>query len=98
MFRYASRFLIIVLISLLSAVSTGLVIVWAQTQREYANFERKHQDTQERLTAMRAEREYKEAYLRAFLNEPEFVERVIRERMGYVEPGDIVFRFESPLR
>lgn len=98
MVRFASRFLIIVLVALLSAVSTGLVIVWAQTQREYANFERKFHETDKRLVAMRTEREFKEAYLRAFLNEPEFVERVIRERLGYVEPGDVVFRFETPLR
>lgn len=98
MMRFASRFLIVVLVALLSAVSTGLLIVWAQTQREYANFERKHYETEGRLLALREEREYKEAYLRAFLNEPEFVERVIRERLGYVEPGDVVFRFETPLR
>ena len=28
-------------------------------------------------------------------NDPAYVERVIRERLGYARPGDVVFRFEN---
>lgn len=95
MLRWASRILLILLVVVLSGVTTGLVLVWTQTRREYANFEQRRSQAEQQLAALRHERESKEAYLRAFLNEPEFVERVIRERMGYVGPGEIVFRFEA---
>lgn len=96
MLRWASRLLLLLLIVILTAVTTGLFIVWAQTRREYMAFEQRRAEMEHRLLSLRQEREAKEAYLRAFLSEPEFVERVIRERMGYVAPGEIVFRFENP--
>jgi cell division protein FtsB len=83
------------LLLILTSVLTGLVLVWMQTRREYAHFEERRSEAAERLAELRRERESKEAYLRAFLGDPDFVERVIRERMGYVEPGEIVFRFEN---
>ncbi|MEX0321065.1 MAG: septum formation initiator family protein [Puniceicoccaceae bacterium] len=96
MLRWASRILLILLIVVLSGVTTGLVLVWTQTRREYVAFEDRRAQTEQHLAELRREREAKEAYLRAFLNEPEFVERVIRDRMGYVEPGEVMFRFDNP--
>jgi cell division protein FtsB len=96
MLRWASRILLILLIVALSGVTTGLVLVWTQTRREYVAFEEKRQGMETHLVELKKERESKEAYLRAFINEPDFVERVIRDRMGYVEPGEVVFRFQNP--
>lgn len=96
MLRWASRILLVLLIVVLSAVTTGLVLVYMQTRREFVAFEERRQEMELRLAELKAEREAKEKYLRAFISEPEFVERVIRERMGYVEPGEIVFRFQNP--
>ncbi|MEX0332252.1 MAG: septum formation initiator family protein [Puniceicoccaceae bacterium] len=84
------------MIVILSGVSTGLVLVFTQTKRELVTYEESHIQAKAELASIKKEREAKEAYLRAFLNEPEFVERVIRDRLGYVEPGEIVFRFENP--
>ncbi len=95
MLRWASRILLVLLIVVLSGVSTGLVLVWNQTRRELVAFEQKRADTELRLAELRKEREAKEAYLRDFLNDPDFVERVVRERLGYVGPGEILFRFEK---
>lgn len=96
MLRWASRFLLFLLIVLLSVTSTGLFMVWSQSKREFEAFEEKRLRFEARLDELRKERESREAYLRAFLSDPDFVERVIRERMGYVGPGEIVFRFENP--
>jgi cell division protein FtsB len=96
MLRWASRILLILLIVVLSGVTTGLLLVWNQTRREFVAFEEHRIQVESQLASMKREREAKEAYLRAFLNEPEFVERVIRDRLGYVGPGEIVFRFENP--
>ncbi len=96
MLRWASRILLILLIVVLSGVTTGMVLVWTQTRREYVAFEQRRVEMETRLADLKKERESKEAYLRAFINEPEFVERVIRDKMGYVEPGEVVFRFQNP--
>ena len=96
MLRWASRILLILLIVALSGVTTGLVLVWTQTHREYVAFEDRRIEAEKHLAELKQERESKEAYLRAFINEPEFVERVIRDRMGYIGPGEIVFRFQNP--
>ena len=96
MLRWASRILLILLVVILSAVTTGLILVWSQTRREYLAFEDHRIQVETQLASMRQERAAKEAYLRAFLNDPEFVERVIRDRLGYVGPDEIVFRFENP--
>src|SRR5215470_4728677 len=32
----------------------------------------------------------------ALRNDPKTVERLVRERLGYVKPGETVFRFEEP--
>ena len=95
MLRWVSRILLILLIVILSGVTTGLVLVWSQTRREYFAFEEKRAEAEMRLVRLKEEREAKEAYLRAFLNDPDFVERVIRERLHYVAPGEIIFRFEE---
>ena len=96
MLRWASRILLLLLIVVFSGVSTGLVLVWNQTSRELDAFEQKRLETEKRLEELRRERMAKEAYLRDFLNDPEFLERVVRERLGYVGPGEILFRFDNP--
>lgn len=93
--RLVSRILRVVLGLLLIGVVVALALVWSQTEREYANFRAEREQAREALAVVRAEREQKEAYLRAFLNDPAFVERVVRERLGYVGPGEIIFRFEK---
>jgi cell division protein FtsB len=96
MLRLASTMFLILLVVALSAVTTGLILVWTQTRREYIAFEDRRAQAEIQLADLRKERESKEAYLKAFINDPEFVERVIRDRMGYVGPGEIVFRFQNP--
>ncbi len=91
----AYRFLLTALILVLLGVSTYLFLALMSTQREYQAFRERHADAELRLQVLRAERDKREAYLRAFLNDPEFVERVVRERLGYVEPGEVLFRFED---
>lgn len=95
MLRVFSRILRALLLLVLLAVGAALVMVWSQTKREYETFAGEREEAREELARLREERERKEAYLRAFLNDSSFVERVVRERLGYVGPGEIVFRFEE---
>lgn len=93
MLRLASRLLRLFLLLLLVAVVVGLGLVWSQTWREFKTFGEQQAEAEKQLAELREHREKKEAYLRAFLNDPDFVERVVRERLGYVRPDETVFRF-----
>jgi cell division protein FtsB len=95
MLRFLSRALTLFLTLLLAGVCLGLFLLWSQTRREYHAFEERRLQAESQLVSMRAEREAKEAYLRAFLSDPEFVDRVVRKHLGYVEPGEVVFRFQG---
>lgn len=91
----AYRLILSTLILVLIGLSTYLFMELMSTRREYQAFKERHMEAQHRLQVLREERDQREAYLRAFLNDPEFVERVVRERLGYVQPGEILFRFED---
>lgn len=91
----AYRILLSTLILVLIGLSAYLFMELMSTRREYQAFKERHVEAQQRLQVLREERDQREAYLRAFLNDPEFVERVVRERLGYVQPGEVLFRFED---
>lgn len=93
MYYWISRIVLGTFALTLLGVTILLFVVWSQTRREFHAFEQRHQQTEQRLRQMQDERAVKEAYLRAFLADPQFVERVIRERLGYVEPGELIFRY-----
>jgi cell division protein FtsB len=84
-----------VLTVLIAAVVISFGTVLSQTLREYENFREQERRTVERLEHLRREREHKEEYLRLVLNDPGFLEKVVRERLGYVRPDETVFLFED---
>lgn len=66
-----------------------------RTYREYAHFQEREQRITRELAQVRNEFARREAYLDRLLNDPEFLERVARERLGYARPDEWVFRFEN---
>ncbi len=66
-----------------------------QTYREYKNFRAREIRIEAKLTQARKEFEQKEAYLARLLEDPEFLERVVRERLGYSRPDELLFRFDD---
>lgn len=68
---------------------------WLETRREASVVEARHAELRARLDDLQADRLEKEAYLRRFLDDRDFVERVVRERLGYVRPGEVIFQFED---
>ncbi len=70
----------------------GLIV---QTYREYKHFKARETRIETKLTQARKEFEQKEAYLAQMLEDPEFLERVVRERLGYARPDELLFRFND---
>jgi len=69
--------------------------VLLQTYREYAHFKEREARFEANLRQARKEFEQKEAYLARMLEDSEFLERVVRERLGYARPDELLFRFSE---
>ena len=66
-----------------------------QTYREYQNFRAREVRIEAKLTQARKEFQQKETYLARLLEDPEFLKRVVRERLGYSRPDELLFRFSD---
>ena len=66
-----------------------------RTHREYENFRAREDRIEQKLIQARKEFEQKEAYLTRLIEDPEFLERIARERLGYARPDELLFRFSD---
>lgn len=77
------------------------VAIWAglfflQMNRELTALRAQEAANQKRLADAQARLHEQERYLDRLRNDPELVERIIRKKLGYINPREFVFRFEDP--
>ena len=90
--RVVVMVLVVALLALMALFSRFIL----QTYRGYKNFKSNEIKIEEKLIQARKELEYKEMYL-SLLEDPDFLERVARERLGYARPDELLFRFSNEL-
>ena len=90
------RVAIATLAGMLLALSLFFSSFIVRTYREYKNFKAQEHRIEAKLIQARKELEYKEMYLN-LLEDPDFLERVARERLGYARPDELLFRFSDEL-
>lgn len=95
--RRKERAVLFVLIGILSALVVYFGMALSKTHREFENFKVRQDRIELRLIQARKEFAEKEAYLRRLMEDPEFLERVARERLGYSRPDELLFRFSEEL-
>jgi cell division protein FtsB len=83
------------LVIVLVAVMASFAMVLLQTWREYDHAANRSAQLEAEVAALKEAQRYKERYLRLMLEDPEFVERVVREKLGYVRPNETVFFFDG---
>lgn len=93
--RRKERALLIMLICMLVVLVVFFGGLLLKTHREFENFKARQDRIESRLIQARNEFEEKEAYLKRLLEDPEFLERVARERLGYSRPDELLFRFSD---
>lgn len=96
MWEKLGRALIVLLALALVGVAVSVTLLVAQTWRELEGYQAREADLRARLAKAEAELEQREAYLKALLEDPAVLERVVRERLGYAKPGELIFRFDEP--
>ena len=89
------RVILLMMMGVLFALVVFFGSLMVQTYREYKNFRVRELRIEAKLTQARKEFEHKEAYLARLLEDPEFLERVVRERLGYARPDELLFRFSD---
>lgn len=89
------RIILIFLFGNLCLIIFSITMVLMQTSREYENFKLREAQYEKRLLLARKEFKAKEDYVNRMLNNPESIERLIREKLGYTRPDEMIFRFDS---
>lgn len=93
MIRKWQKFVLSILGILLAAIVVGFAVLLHQTKRELDTFKDKVESYEVRMAQLRQDIRIKESYLEKIRKDPEFLERVVRERLGYSKPGDLLYRF-----
>ena len=89
------RVLLVMLLGMLGVLVVFFGGLLLKTHREFKHFKARQDRIETKLIQARKEFEQKEAYLARLLEDPEFLERVVRERLGYARPDELLFRFSD---
>ncbi|MDQ8193319.1 septum formation initiator family protein [Coraliomargarita sp. SDUM461004] len=89
------RVLLLMLMGMLCVLVVFFGGLMLKTHREYQNFKARENRIEAKLIQARKEFDQKEAYMARLLDDPEFLERVVRERLGYARPDELLFRFSD---
>ena len=69
----------------------GLLI---EARAEYVQLQQAQAAGEARLAAAKARLAEQERILERLRTDPAFVEKVLRQRLGYARPGEVIFRFD----
>ncbi len=89
------NFLTFVLLASSAIAGVLFYIEWAGVMEENRQLLQTYQNLQRRADALEEECNYKNRYYNRLISDDKFASRVIREKLGYAEPDDIVFRFKD---
>lgn len=85
-----------VFVALFAAVAAWAGVFFLEMNRELAVLRAQAAANERRLADARQKLAEQEKHLEALRRDPEFVERVIRRKLGYVRSSEFVFRFDDP--
>ena len=90
MLRLISIFLLVAFLLLM-----GLACVWIPgSYREYKQARMEEQKIMDRVHEVYRQNQQKELFLRNMMEDPGFLQQQAREQLGYVLPGEVVYRFD----
>ena len=69
-------------------------LFFLRTYAEVTGLEAQERDTRQRLAELRVHLANQEEKLHRLRTDPVYVERAIREKLGYARPEEVVYRFE----
>ncbi|MCD8483539.1 MAG: septum formation initiator family protein [Verrucomicrobia bacterium] len=92
---FFGRSLLAVLVLLIVAAVLAVGNAFLKTHREYTHLQERQRELELNVAQLRVQHDQREAYLRLMLNDPSFLERVARERLGLARQEETIFRFDG---
>jgi cell division protein DivIC len=89
------RFLATLYAIVFLALSLFAGISFVQTHQELNNLKLQQSEAQQRLALAERELRDQEKTLEQLRTDPQFVETMIRRKLGYARSGELVFRFRE---
>lgn len=93
--RAVYRLIILMLAALLAFAAAAAYIGWRNMREENTELELGRMRLEEQKAALEAEKAYKQEYFSRLVYDEEFAARIIREKLGFADPDEIIFRFED---
>jgi cell division protein FtsB len=90
------RLLIVLYLALFAGLGVGGGLLFYDARGEYLRLVREEAANRRHLAEAEARLHEQETILQRLRNDPAYVERVIRSKLGYAQPDEFIFRFESP--
>jgi cell division protein FtsB len=80
---------------LLSGLSLGAGALYVDARAELNALKRTQAASQARLDAAQARLTEQQRALERLKSDPKFMERVLRDRLHYAKPDEVIFRFDN---
>lgn len=89
------RLVITIYLALFLGVAVTSGIFFWQAQQEYENLREQERAIRQKLTDAEQRLKDQERILERLRTDPVYVERVIRQRLGYAKPDEYIFRIKE---
>jgi cell division protein DivIC len=89
------RAIITLFFSLIIVIMLTAGLFFWQTNAEYRRLRLLEQQSERRLVELETKLKEQQIILDRLRNDPAYVERVIRRRLGYAKPDEFIFRFDQ---
>ncbi len=89
------RVIVLLYVVLLGTFALAGGTLFLDTQTEYKQLKQTELALQKRLAETQARLDEQQRILDRLNTDPKFIERVIRDRLHYARPDEMVFRFED---
>ena len=89
------RLIIPVYVALMATMALAAGSWFLEAQAEYRQLKQTEASNRQLLADAKARLQEQERILQRLRTDPAFVEKVIRKRLGYARPGEVIFRFED---
>jgi cell division protein FtsB len=90
-----NRLFLLVYAAVFLALSVFAGVFFYRTYGEFLNLKAQEVENRQRLAETEMHLAEQRDVLDRLRNDPAFVERMIRDRLGYARPDEVVFRFEN---
>jgi cell division protein FtsB len=89
------RLLAIVYAVMLSGLGIGAGVLIVEARAQHRQLKQTEAETRRQLADAESRLREQQRILERLRTDPDYVEKVIRKRMSYARPGEVIFRFEE---